>query len=315
MRRTAIVLLALFLIAGAGFWLLTAPERLTEAELPQHTPNVENGRLVFYAGGCSSCHATPMQDDRTLLGGGEVLETAFGSFHVPNISPHPEAGIGDWTTLDFVNAMVNGVSPEGVHLYPAFPYTSYRRMRRTDIIDLKAFLDTLQPVDTASENHTLRFPYNLRRGLGLWKIRYLTGGEFAPDPGRSEAENRGAYLVEGPSHCGECHTPRDAFGGLDRARWLAGAPNPTGEGGIPNITPHEEGIGEWSLRDIAYLLQTGENREFDHVGGHMARVVLNTAELPASDRDAIAAYLKSVPPLPDDPALTAPAEAAPAEGQ
>ena len=309
LKKILIVLAVLVILGGGAFWFLTAPSRLAEADLPQHTPNVENGRLVFYAGGCSSCHATPMQDDRTLLGGGEVLETPFGAFHVPNISPH-ENGIGGWSTVDFVNAMVNGVSPEGVHLYPAFPYTSYRRMARTDLIDLKAFLDTLQPVDTVSQNHTLAFPYNVRRGLGLWKLRYLTATEFTPDPALSAVENRGAYLVNGPSHCGECHTPRDAFGGMDTSRFLAGAANPTGEGGIPNITPHAEGIGEWSLRDITYLLQTGENREFDHVGGHMARVVLNTAELPATDREAIAAYLKTVPPLPDDPALTA-APAAP----
>jgi mono/diheme cytochrome c family protein len=309
MKRIILWTAGAALLLAAVLWWVTSPERLSEADLPQHTANVENGRLMFYAGGCASCHATPMQDDKLLLGGGEVLETPFGRFHVPNISPHPEAGIGDWSTLNFVNAMVNGVSPEGVHLYPAFPYTSYRRMRRTDIIDLKAFLDTLPPVESPAIDHELAFPYNVRRGLAFWKSRYLRAEEFTPDPMLTEQENRGAYLVRGPGHCGECHTPRDAWGGMDNARYLSGAVNPTGEGGIPNITPHADGIGDWSLRDITYLLETGNNPEFDHVGGHMARVVLNTEQLPAADREAMAAYLKKVPPLPDDPNLfAAPAE-------
>jgi len=299
LKRIVIPVAVLAVVAVSVLWFLSAPSRLGEDDLPQHTANLANGELMFYAGGCASCHAVPDQDNPMLLGGGEELETPFGVFHVPNISPDVDTGIGGWTTLDFVNAMARGVSPDGAHYYPAFPYTSYQRMALPDIIDLKAFLDTLEPVARASQGHEMAFPYNVRRGIGLWKLRYLDGEPFTPDPDMSAAENRGAYLVTGPSHCGECHTPRDAFGGLVYDNWLAGGPAPEGEGGVPNITPHPEGIGDWSARDITYLLETGFTQEFDSVGGHMARVVRNTAELSAEDREAMAAYLMSVPALPD----------------
>jgi mono/diheme cytochrome c family protein len=235
-----------------------------------------------------------------VLAGGAALKTPFGTFHAPNISPDREAGIGGWSTLDFVNAMTRGISPGGRHYYPAFPYTSYQRMRLTEVVDLKAFLDTLSPATTRPPGHELPFPFNIRRGLGLWKLLHLDGKPFGPDPAADEIVNRGKYLVEGPGHCGECHTPRDGFGGLDRSRWLAGGPNPEGKGRVPNITPHADGLADWSEDDIAYALETGFTPEFDSLGSSMADVQLNMAHLPATDRQAIARYLKSVPPLASD---------------
>jgi mono/diheme cytochrome c family protein len=291
--RIILVLLALALIGAGAFWLLTIPRTLSASDLPDHAPDVEHGRYMFYAGGCASCHATPGADDPLKLGGGLELASPFGTFHVPNISPDPDLGIGGWSTLDLVNAMVRGVSPADTHLYPAFPYTSYQRMKLEDVIDLKAFLDTLEPVTSEVPPHELPFPFNIRRGLGLWKLLFLDGKPFAPDPAANAEINRGAYLVTGPGHCGECHTPRDALGGLERDKWLTGAPNPEGKGKTPDIT--SVGLKDWSQNDIAYALETGFTPDFDSLGGSMAAVVRNTSHLTPEDRAAIAAYLKSVP--------------------
>lgn len=298
LKRIVIATAALALLGAGAFWLLTMPRALSAADLPDHAPDVEHGRYMFFAGGCASCHATPGGDDPLALAGGLELESPFGTFRVPNISPDPDAGIGGWSTLDFVNAMVRGVGPGGRHLYPSFPYTSYQRMRFEDVIDLKAFLDTLEPVAGDVPGHDLPFPFNIRRGLGLWKLLYLDAEPFGPDPAATEEVNRGAYLVTGPGHCGECHTPRGALGGMDMSRHLAGGPSPEGEGRIPNITPVPGRFGAWSASDIAYALESGFTPDFDSLGGSMARVVRNTAQLTPEDRAAMAAYLKSVPPVP-----------------
>jgi mono/diheme cytochrome c family protein len=294
MGRKLLLAAAVLLIGvGAGLWVLTAPERISA--LGAHRPDLDNGRTMFHAGGCASCHATPNQDDRTRLGGGLALKSAFGTFYVPNISPDPRDGIGGWSEAQFVTAMIKGTSPDGRHYYPAFPYTSYQRMRVEDVRDLFAYLRTLPPVSGRAPDHELPFPYSIRRGVGLWKLLYLDGVPFRPDPARSEAWNRGAYLVNGPAHCAECHSPRNAFGAIIEAQRFAGGPNPTGEGWVPNITPR--GIGNYSERDISYLLETGDTPTGDSVGGEMAAVVRSTAQLSPADRAAIATYIKSLPPV------------------
>jgi mono/diheme cytochrome c family protein len=238
-------------------------------------------------------------EDPAVLAGGRCLNTYAGTFHVPNISPDDETGIGAWTMLDFVNAMKCGVGPGGVHLYPAFPYTSYQRMTFEDLIDLKAYLDTLPAVRNNVPAHELRFPYSVRRGLGLFHLLYVDGETFAADPEASDEINRGAYLVLGPAHCGECHSPRNALGGIIASQAFAGARKPEGKGRVPNITPHDDGIGDWSEADIAYLLETGTTPDFDVIGDIMVPVQENMAKLTAEDRKAIAAFLKSLPSRPD----------------
>jgi mono/diheme cytochrome c family protein len=269
--------------------------------MPDHQGDPVNGERIFYAGGCTSCHAAPQAkgDDKLRLAGGLRLATDFGTFVVPNISPDPEDGIGGWSTSDFVDAVMAGVSPSGAHYYPAFPYTSYARMRVEDVIDLKAFMDRLPPVAGRAGEHDLAFPFTIRRGVGLWKRLYLKPAPvMAVDPSDAVLM-RGRYLVEGPGHCGECHTARNAIGGLRLGHWLAGAENPEGRGRIPNITPSEEGIGGWSEAEIVSLLGTGFTPEFDSVGGRMAAVVENLSHLPEEDLAAIASYLKAVQPLSD----------------
>lgn len=300
LRRILIAIVALAIVAAAAAWIVTAPESLAAEELPAHEPDLANGERMFYVGGCSSCHAAPdaKGDDKLVLAGGRTLKTPFGSFHVPNISPDPEAGIGAWSTLDFVNALKHGVSPSGRHYYPAFPYSSYARMRLEDVIDLKAFLDTLPRSSAKDQGHDLSFPFNIRRGIGVWKFLYLRPGPVLDLAKADEAVRRGQYLVEGPGHCGECHTPRDALGGLRLKEWLAGAQNMDGPGTIPNITPGPGGL-TWSQSEIADAFKTGFTPDFDTLGGSMTDVQENLAHLPDEDLQAIAAYLKAVPPLPD----------------
>jgi len=230
------------------------------------------------------------------LGGGYALKSPFGTFHVPNISPHKEDGIGAWTQADFVRAMREGVSPDGEHLYPSFPYTSYQHMSTADLGDLFAFLMTLPPVDGKAPPHDLPFPFNIRRGIGLWKLAFLDGHVFMPDPDRSAEWNRGAYLVEGPGHCAECHSERNALGAIIPERRFAGGPNPEGRGIAPNITPSPTGIGGWTPEELVTLLTTGETPTFDTVSGPMGSVVHNTAQLPEADRRAMAEYILSLPP-------------------
>lgn len=289
--------MAIVLVAAA--WV-TSPQTFSSDDLPKHEPDASSGELVFWAGGCASCHATPVDGRRAkganklLLGGGMELDTPFGVFRAPNISPGPD-GIGDWSMLDFVNAMQQGVSPEGRHYYPSFPYASYVRMNTEDVMDLKAYLDTLPVAEQENEDHTLAFPYSVRRGVGVWKRLYLDAAPVFET--EDEIVERGRYLAEGAGHCGECHTPRDGMGGLLNDRWLAGAPNMEGEGSIPNITPAGKNVSGWSERGLFGYLKNGFTPDFDTVGGTMVAVQENMAMLPDSDLEAIAAYLKAIPPV------------------
>lgn len=284
----------------AAFWFLTAPKTVDPAILAAlPAGDVARGEQTFWAGGCASCHAAPKAegDARLALAGGVELKTPFGTFVAPNISSDKTDGIGAWSPADLANAMLKGVSPQGEHFYPAFPYTSYARMKPADIADLHAFLMTLPAVQGQAPPHQLSFPFTLRRGLGLWKLLYLSDEPVVAMPaGTPEKVLRGQYLVEGPGHCGECHTPRQLTGGLDKSQWLAGAVAAEGDGIVPNITSGEGGIGAWSEGEIAYYLESGFTPDFDSVGGAMVEVQQNMAKLPASDREAIAAYLKAIPP-------------------
>ena len=299
-------------IGAAAFWFLTEPRTLDEAKLAQlGAGDAMRGERIFWAAGCTSCHARPVSegDARLELAGGLQLKTPFGVFVSPNISSDPEDGIGSWSVEDFANAMMRGVAPDGTHLYPAFPYTSYARMTPSDVADLYAFMKTLPAVAGKAPEHNLSFPFDIRRGLGLWKLFYLDDEPVvALAADAPENVRLGRYLVEGPGHCGECHTPRDFAGGTDKARWLSGAVAAEGEGVVSNITSGEGGIGDWSQSDITTYFETGFTPEFDSVGGSMAEVQRNLARLEAADREAIAAYLKAIPPHPNGyPSRTAPA--------
>jgi mono/diheme cytochrome c family protein len=294
--KTAIWTLAILaLAAAAAFYALTRPMLVVMGDLPARQAGKSNGETLFIVGDCASCHATPSQEDQKRLGGGLALRTPFGTFNVPNISSHPQYGIGAWSEADFINAMLRGVGRNGEHLYPAFPYTSYQHMALDDVRDLFGFLKTLPPEATPSAAHDLHFPFTIRRGIGLWKLRYLDGKPFEPDPSHSAEWNRGAYLVNGPGHCAECHSPRDVFGGIIPSQRFAGGPNPDGKGMVPNIT--QFALKDWSQKDIAFVLELGQTPDGDFVGSSMTAVVRNTAQLAPADRAAIATYIKSLPPI------------------
>ena len=285
-------------VAAILLLFLTRPSGLSSNSFPLHAEDVSNGERLFHAGGCASCHSSADADSESpVLGGGLAMETPFGTFRVPNISPDPNHGIGEWSMSDFITAMRLGSSPDGRHYYPSFPYASYSRMSFEDLVDLKSYLDTLPRAQIRNEAHELKFPWNIRAGIGLWKLLNLDPSAVISMPPDNILLTRGRYLVEGPGHCGECHTPRNWSGGLNNSRWLAGAPNPDGEGKVPNITPAEKGLAEWSQGDIEYYLESGLTPDYDTVGGSMVEVQENMAQLPEDDRAAIAAYLKAIPPL------------------
>ncbi|TFL17045.1 cytochrome c [Jannaschia formosa] len=281
--------------AAAGFWLTGARGLGAEAQaaIAAAPGDAEAGRLVFHAAGCASCHTAEGAEwsETPVLSGGQTFATEFGTFRAPNVSMHPEAGIGGWTLAQFADAVQAGVSPEGTHYYPAFPYGAYRLATPQDVADLWAFWQGLPASEAESLPHDLRFPFSIRRGVGVWKLAALPESWFSETPGGDPAAARGQYLAEALAHCGECHSPRDALGGIDRGAWLEGAPNPSGSGNIPGITRDQLG---WSADEIANYLNDGFTPEFDSAGGHMARVVLNLSRLPAEDREAIAAYLMQV---------------------
>jgi mono/diheme cytochrome c family protein len=306
-RRFAITAAMVGALGSAALWIVTIPVSLI-VTLPAHTPNLDNGKTMFDIGGCASCHATPNINpdkvDRKRLGGGLALKSPFGTFYVPNISPDPADGIGQWREYDFVAALWKGTASNAgttapYHLFPAFPYTSYQHMQLTDVLDLFGYLKTLPPVPGKVRGHDLAFPFNIRRLVGFWKLLYLTGGPYQPDPSQSAQWNRGAYLVNGPGHCAECHSPRNWLGGIIASERFAGGPAPDGKSWVPNITPvglrHGDEI--WSEKDIASFLDGGMTPSGDFAGGGMAEVIRGTSLLGAGDRAAIAAYIASLPPV------------------
>jgi mono/diheme cytochrome c family protein len=306
MRKLTLSAAVIAVAVALVLWCLSIPATVPAASLPPYTPDLDNGRTMFNAGGCTSCHATPDENpdkvERTRLGGGLPLKSPFGTFYVPNISSDPIDGIGAWNEADFVTALWKGTSSRrGRHLFPSFPYTSYQHMQLADVRDLFAYLKTLPAVAGRVRRHDLAFPFNIRRLVGGWKLLFLHGEPFEPDPAQSAQWNRGAYLVNGPGHCAECHSPRNFLGALVASQRFAGGPAPDGKGWVPNITP--VGLQHWSAdnvawseKDIASYLSDGMNPAGDYAGAAMAEVIRNTALLSANDRAAIATYFAALPP-------------------
>jgi mono/diheme cytochrome c family protein len=294
MRKLVLLTIVLAVVGFGIFWVVTKPVKVAAAALPNHTPNLANGKTMFYAAGCPACHAVPGQEDRTRLGGGLALKSPYGTFYAPNISPAPDDGIGRWSEADFVSALWKGTSPDGRHYFPAFPYTAYQRLALADVRDMFAFLKTLPTVKGRVRDHDVGFPFNIRLLLGGWKFLFLDGKPLQPDAAQTAQWNRGAYLVNAASHCAECHSSRNLLGGIIESQRFGGGPDLEGDGWVPNITPKGR-LAEYSEKDLTYLLKNGDTPEGDSVGGSMRAVVLNTGELTDEDRAAMAVYLKSLP--------------------
>jgi mono/diheme cytochrome c family protein len=258
----------------------------------------KRGEYLAKAGGCVGCH-TEERKDAVPFAGGRALKTPFGTFYGPNLTPHPQAGIGNWTEADFARALHEGRRPDGAHYYPAFPYPSYTGITDADVRDLFAYLRTLPPDARPSRPHELGIPFRWRFLVAGWKWLFFEPGRFVADPKASPAVNRGAYLVDVLGHCGECHTPRNALGGPKRDRHLAGGKGPEGKG-VPNITPTR--LKNWSDAELTEFLRTGITSDGDVVGEAMGEVIRNTtSQLTPDDLSAMIAYLRSLPPLPSEP--------------
>jgi mono/diheme cytochrome c family protein len=253
---------------------------------------IEHGRYMATAADCTACHTA--RGGQPFAGGG-ALETPFGILLAPNITPDLTTGIGGWTDDQFVNAVQNGIGHTGDHLYPAMPYTYYTKMTREDVIAIRAFLDTVQPVRNEVHSNQLPFPFNQREAMIGWNALYFAPGEFKPNPGKPAEWNRGAYLVEATEHCGLCHTPKNAMGGDENSRAMQGSVLQNWY--APDITGNRRvGIGDWTVEDIALYLKTGRN-SYDIASGPMADAITHsTSHLTDADLRAIAAYLKDLPP-------------------
>jgi len=258
----------------------------------------KRGEYLVRAGGCLGCH-TEETKGATPFAGGRTLKTPFGTFYGPNITPHPEAGIGRWTEADFIRAMRQGRRPDGANYFPVFPYPSYTRIADDDLRDLWAYLRTLAPSGRANEQHNVRWPFGFRFLVTFWKWLYFTPGAFVAAPGASPSVNRGAYLVQALGHCGECHTPRNFLGGPVGGRYLAGGRSSDGRS-APNLTP--AGLGTWSETQLKELLVNGVTPDDDTVAESMAEVVRNTtSQLTPPDLAAMIAYLRALPSIANEP--------------
>jgi len=258
--------------------------------------DASHGEYLTNAGGCVACHTV---ENGQPMAGGRSLESPFGTFYTPNITPDNETGIGGWTDDEFVSAFQEGLSPEGEHYYPAFPYPSYSGMSRSDLLDIKAYLNSLQPVTAANREHDLVWYASSRMPLVLWKWLYFDDSRFATDSSQTEQWNRGAYLVRHLGHCGECHTPRSALGGTEASLELAGAPGFGEAKAAPNLTPHGDGLKDWRRADLDLFFEIGMLPNGDFAGGEMSAVIdENTALLTDEDRAAITEYLRQLKPLP-----------------
>lgn len=295
--KVATTLLVCAAVASAAWYATAAhpPFAQGDRQFESHG-DIERGRLIFAAGDCASCHATPGQSDRLQLGGGMALASPFGTFRPPNISPDPVDGIGNWTAVDLANALVGGISPRGEHYYPSFPYTSFTGMTVADIRDLYAYLKTLPKVSGHAPPHDPTILFRVRRFVGFWKLLFFRERQSAARLNGDPVHDRGAYLVESVSHCAECHSSRNLLGAIRSDTRFAGGIDPQGTGFVPNIK--QQTLAAWSEADIIHMLRTGETPNHGRVGSSMADVVANTAMLPDSDLGAIARYIKALAPLP-----------------
>jgi mono/diheme cytochrome c family protein len=295
---------ALALLAVLGlvvFWFATIARPLQAEQLPKHVADIANGAIIYNVGGCHSCHLPPAGlagVDAALPAGGKALKTPIGTLYPPNLTPDAATGLGQWSDVEFVNAMQLGIGRSGQHLIPAFPYTSYAHMKVEDVLDLKAYLASLPAVNNPSRApDVIGLPF-IRRGLGLWKYVGLDLAPTSTDDAQTAGWNRGRYLVDGPGHCAECHTPRNIFMALDSSSYLAGGPHPEGKGKVPSLLDLISRKRFKDVDDLKSALQFGEAMGYqDMAAGGMGAVQTNLSKLPEEDIRAIAEYLASLPSL------------------
>lgn len=293
MHRKIQALAATALLGLGVFWLLSIERPLGLDALPEHVANIKNGKLIYNVGGCISCHASAT--DPEVPSGGKPLKTPIGLLYPPNLTPDRETGLGNWDDLAFVNAMQRGLKRGGGHLIPAFPYTSYAKMTVTDVLDVKAYLASLPAVKNLTPEHEVIGLALVRRGLGVWKWVGMDTTPLAQDLNQTSSWNRGNYLVNGPGHCQECHTPRNLIMARKTSAAFAGGPHPEGKGQVPSL---RNLVARGRFKDNADLVlafQNGEALGYDHMSsGGMGEVQNNLSKLPEAELQAIAEYILSL---------------------
>jgi mono/diheme cytochrome c family protein len=255
----------------------------------QNFGQIERGHYLTIVGDCAACHTLPGSGH--AFAGGRPVETPFGTLLAPNITPDPQTGIGAWTDEEFVAALTKGTGRGGIHLYPAMPYTYYTKLTRDDALAIRAYLNTIPAVHNPVKADQLPFPFNMRWTMAVWDALYFRPGTFHPDPHKSAEWNRGAYLAEGPAHCGMCHTPKNLLGADETSEALQGY---VLQGWLaPNITNDpRRGLGGWSVEDIVAYLKTGHNNTSAATGPMSETLNLSTSEMSDADLEAVAVYLK-----------------------
>jgi mono/diheme cytochrome c family protein len=297
MSRRLTVLLAILLLVSAA---ASRPASADEAA-------VARGAYLFAIGGCAACH-TDKASGGAVLAGGPALKTPFGTFYGPNITPDPTNGIGAWRDADFVQALRQGIRPDGAHLFPVFPYPSFTLITDADLLDLKAYIFSLPPVAKLSRDQDVDFLFSWRFLQVFWRWLNFTQGPYQPDVAKSAQWNRGAYLVQALGHCGECHTPRGSLGGMETDLAYSGTTDGPDGHKVPNITPDKDtGIGSWSHGELLRFLRSGLLPSGDAVGSLMGEVIeQGISKLTDADRDAVAAYLESLPAIANPAAKATP---------
>lgn len=277
------------LLIGAS--LTCAVANVTHAATSQEM--IDKGKYLTAAADCVACHITP---GGKPYAGGLEFKLPFGSLYSPNITPDKETGIGTWTDEEFVSALQEGVGKDGKHYYPAFPYTSYTKMSRDEILAIKAYLFSLEPVSQRPPENDISFPFNQRWGMMFWNFVFLDEERYTNNPDKSDTWNRGAYLVEGPGHCGECHTPRNLFQATKDSKALAGT-NIQGWKAYNISSDPKQGIGAWSEDDLVNYFSQGAAPGYGVASGPMADVVEHSlSQMTQEDLNAIAVYLKDTQP-------------------
>ncbi len=292
-RRATVATAGVLGVAALAFWWLTRADPLPASAIPKHTADRAKGEVLYHAGSCFACHKPPEgASNPALPSGGAPFPTPIGTFYPQNLTPDPETGLGRWSEADFVNAMTRGIAPDGRHYFPAFPYMAYRAMPVGDLLDLRAYLMELPAVKVVHPPHGVPQLGLARRGVGLWKRIALGRAPLAPDSAGSDSLRRGAYLVNGPGHCGECHTPKDLLMVEDLSRHLAGGPHPGGEGQVPSLRGL---LAREEYEDVSHLalaLKHGETLGYEDMSsGGMGAIQENLGQLPESDLRAISEYL------------------------
>ncbi|WP_373237230.1 cytochrome c [Cohaesibacter celericrescens] len=291
MKKPILFMVAALALPGAAFTALEQWPIGNEPQLEALEGVPDRGAYLARMAGCIACH-TNVAGGGKPLAGGLALKTDFGTFYSPNLTSDKEQGIGAWNIDDFVQAVRQGVSPEGKPYYPAFPYPFYAKLSDQDIADLWAAFQTVPPVDEPSILQDLGFPFNIRASLKIWRGLFLDSTGFKPTGGKSEMWQRGQYIVEGPAHCAACHTPRNILGARQAELNLHGADKLPDGGKSPAITSKALKKRGWDKDGLAYALRTGLTPDGDVFGGSMGEVVRDgTAFLTQEDREAMAIFL------------------------